>query len=223
MSETIKKLYREFKLSSVAVDNATSVFLLTFMILLFGIQSYQNMPKEQYPDASLPTVFINTPYFGNSAEEVENLVTRPLEKEINSITGIKTLRSTSIQDFSVLIAEFDSDMEIDDAVRKTKDAVDKAKSELPGDLDEDPSVEEINFAEIPIVTVNVSGQYNMDDLRKYAEYLEDKIEEIKEVSDVQLKGALDREVKINVDLIKMQSLKLNFNDIETAIARENVT
>ncbi len=223
MSKKIIQKFREFKLSSVAVDNGTSVFLITFMILLFGVQSYQRMPKEQYPDASMPTVFINTPYFGNSAEEIENLVTRPLEKEINSIVGIKSLTSTSIQDFSVMVAEFDSEMEIELAVRKTKDAVDKAKSELPTDLDQDPSVEELNFSEIPIVTVNVSGQYKMDDLRSYAEYLEDKIEDIKEVSEVQLKGALDREVKINVDLIKMQALKLNFDDIENAIARENVT
>ena len=223
MIDKIKQQFREFKFSSVAVDNGTSIFLLTFMILLFGIQSYQRMPKEQYPDASLPTVYINTPYFGNSAEEIENLITRPLEKEVNSITGLKSLSSTSIQDFSVMIAEFDSDMEIESAVRKTKDAVDKAKQELPTDLDQDPSVEEINFSEFPIVTVNVSGEYNMDDLRSYAEYLEDKIEEIKEVSEVQMKGALEREVKINVDLIKMQSLKIGFDDIENAVARENMT
>lgn len=214
---------REFKFSSVAVDNGTSIFILTFMILLFGIESYQMMPKEQYPDASLPTVYINTPYFGNSAEEIESLVSRPLEKEINSINGIKNVKSTSIQDFSVIIAEFDSDIEIDVAVRKTKDAVDKAKSELPTDLDQDPLVEEINFSEIPIVTVNVSGNYLMDDLRNYAEYLQERIENIKEISEAEMKGALEREVKINVDLIKMQSLKVSFQDIENAVSSENIT
>ena len=214
---------REFRISSVAVDNATSVFLITLMIFLFGLQSYQNMPKEQYPDASLPTVYINTPYFGNSAEEIENLISRPLEKEITSISGIKEVQSTCVQDFSIIIAEFDSDMDIDVAVQKTKDAVDKAKKELPNDIDQDPLVEEINFSEIPIVTVNVSGDYSMDDLREYAEYIQDKLEDIPEVSEAQMKGALEREVKINVDLIRMQSLKVSFNDIENAIARENIT
>jgi len=222
MKKIIEEL-REFKLSSVAVDNATSIFLITIMIFLFGLQSYQTMPKEQYPDASLPTVYINTPYFGNSAEEIENLITRPIEKELTSISGIKEVQSTCVQDFSIIIAEFDSDMDIDLAVQKTKDAVDKAKKELPNDLDQDPIVEEINFSEIPIVTVNISGDYPMDDLREYAEFIQDRLEDIPEVSEAEMKGALEREVKINVDLIRMQSLKIGFMDIENAIARENIT
>ena len=222
MSKLSTKL-REFKLSSIAIDNGTSVFLLTFMILLFGIQSYNLMPKEQYPDASMPTVFINTPYFGNSAEEIENLIARPIEKELNSLTGLKTLTSSSIQDFSIMIAEFGSDIDIEIAVQKVKDAVDKAKSELPNDLDQDPLVEEMNFSEIPIVTINISGQFPMDELRDYAEYIQDEVENISEVSEAVMKGALEREVKVNIDLIKMQALRVSFNDIENAIARENVT
>lgn len=222
MKKLIEEL-REFKLSSVAVDNGTSVFLITLMILIFGLQSYKRMPKEQYPDASLPTVYINTPYFGNSAEEIENLISRPLEKEISSVSGVKEVQSTCVQDFSIIIAEFESDVDIDLAVQKTKDAVDKAKKELPTDLDQDPLVEEINFSEIPIVTVNISGDYSMDDLRNYAEYIQDRLEDIPEVSEAEMKGALEREVKVNVDLLKMQSLKVSFMDIENAIARENVT
>ena len=221
--EKIKEKLREFGLTSLAVDNATSVFLIALMILLFGVSSYQSMPKEQYPEASLPTVYINTPYFGNSAEEIENLVSRPLEKEIESINGIKYVTSTSIQDFSVIICEFDADLDIDDAVRKVKDAVDKAKSELPNDLDEDPTVLEVNFSDIPIVTVNVSGDYGPDELREYAEYLQDEIEAIKEINKVDLKGSLEREVQINVDMHKMQSLRVSFGDIANAIQSENLT
>lgn len=214
---------REFKISSVAVDNGTSVFLVAFMILLFGLQAYKNMPKEQYPEASLPTVYINTPYFGNSAEEIENLIARPIEQEVSSIVGLKNVTSTCVQDFSVMIAEFDSDIDIDIAVQKTKDAVDRAKKELPTDLDQDPSVLEVNFSEIPIVTVNISGDYSMDDLRNYAEYIQDKLEDIPEISEAEMKGALEREIKINIDLLKMQALKVAFGDVETAIARENIT
>ena len=183
--EILKDKLREFGLSSFAVDNATSIFLVSIMIFLFGISSYTSIPKEQFPEASLPTVYINTPYFGNSAEEIENLISRPLEKEIESISGLKTINSTSIQDFSVMIAEFDADMEIEDAVRKVKDAVDTAKPELPNDLDQEPTVLEIKFSDIPIVSINVSGDYGQDELREYAEYIQDRVEALKEINKVE--------------------------------------
>ena len=219
----MKNKLKEFGLTSLAIDNATSVFLVSFMILLFGLQSYQNMPKQQYPDASMPTIFVNTPYFGNSAEEIENLISRPIEKELEGVEGIKSVNSTSIQDFSVIVAEFEASLEMSEVLRKTKDAVDKAKSELPTDLKQDPEILEINFSEIPIVTVNVSGDYSPDELRAYAEQLKNKIELIKEVSKVQMRGQQEREMKIDVDLNKMQSLKVSFTDIENAVKTENLT
>ncbi|MBV6655773.1 MAG: efflux RND transporter permease subunit, partial [Mameliella sp.] len=214
---------RQFSLSTLAVDNGTSVFILTLMILIFGIQSYQDMPKEQFPEVDWPTVYINTPYFGNSAADIENLVTRPIEKELQSITGIKDIKSTSIQDYSVITAEFSADMDLDDAVRKVKDAVDKAKSDLPSDLDQDPTVLDINLSEIPIVTVNISGDYTNDELRSYAEFLQDEIETLDEISEVELKGAREREVKVDIDLPKMESMQVSFQDIENAIRSENIT
>lgn len=221
--ESIKNKLREFKLSSFAVDNGTSIFLVTLMILIFGIQSYQSMPKEQYPDASMPTIYVNTPYFGNSAEEIESLITKELEKEIEGIAEIKSVRGTSVQDFSIIIAEFSSDIDIDDALRKTKDAVDKAKSNLPNDLTQDPLVQEIAFADLPIVTINVSGNYGMDDLKTYAEYIQDRVERIKQINRVDMKGAQDREIRVDVDLVKMMSMQVSFQDIENAIASENLT
>ncbi|MFT4970874.1 MAG: multidrug efflux pump, partial [Saprospiraceae bacterium] len=218
-----EKDLRTFSFSNFAVDNATSIFLLTFMILFFGVYSYQEMPKEQYPEASLPLIFVNTPYFGNSAPDIESLITRPIEKELQSLNGIKTIRSTSIQDFSIVTAEFVSDVDFDLAVRKVKDAVDLAKSELPTDLDNDPIVQEVNFSDLPIVTVNVSGNYPPAILKKYAEILEDEIEDIREVSGVEMKGDLENEVKINVDFLKMESMQISFFDLENAIASENIT
>lgn len=219
-----KKGLREFSLSSLAVDNAISVFILAAMILIFGVVAYDRMPKEQFPEVDFPTIYINTPYFGNSAEDIENLVTRPIEKELQSISGIKDIRSTSIQDFSVITAEFESDMELDEASRKVKDAVDKAKPELPSDLDQEPSVLDINLSEIPIVTINISGQYSNDELRQFAELLEDRIEDqVEEISEVELRGAMEREVKVDMDLLKMESMEVSFNDVANAIASENVT
>ena len=223
MANKIQEARREFKLTSLAVDNSTSVFLLAFMILLFGVVSYDQMPKEQYPDASFPTVYINTPYFGNSAKDIEDLITRPIEKELQQLTGIKDIRSTSIQDFSVITAEFIAEMDMEEVLRKVKDAVDLAKSELPSDLDEEPLVLELNASEFPIMTVNLSGPFTMDELREYAEYLEDEIEDIDEISKVEVKGVLEREVKIDMDLFKMQSLQVSFGDVENAIAMENMT
>ena len=225
MSEPIKIIdkLREFKLTNFAVDNATSIFLLAFMIMLFGVRSYLAIPKAQYPDAYLPNIFINTPYFGNSAPDIENLITKPIEDELSTINGLKEIRSNSLQDFSVIIAEFGSDLTIDEALVKVKDAVDRAKSELPNDLDQEPIIQEIAFADFPILTINMSGPFTMDQLRNYAEDLQDEIEDVKEVSKVVMKGALEREVKIDVDLIKMQSLRLSFRDIENAIASENIS
>lgn len=217
------KKYKIFGLTNLSLENSTSVILITGMIFLLGFLSYTSMPKEQFPEASLPTAYVNTPYFGNSAEEIENLITRPLEKQLENISGIKDVTSTSIQDFSVIVAQFEADQDNESVIRKVKDAVDKAKVDLPDDLKEDPSVLEINFSEIPIITVNISGNYSNDDLKKYAEYVQDRIENIKQVSKVVLKGSLDREVKIDVDLFKMQSLKVSFGDIQNAVSSENIT
>ena len=222
MSNKIKEQLRKFGLTELAVDNSTSVFILTFMILFFGFRSYIDMPKEAYPEASFPALFVNTVYFGNAASDIENLVTRPLEKEIAGISGLKKVTSSSLQDYSLITAEFNSDEDMSDALRKVKDAVDKAKSELPNDLTSDPEVIEVNFSELPIMTVNLSGDFSNKELRSYAEYLQDEIEDLSEVSEVELKGALEREVKIDVDLPKMESLKVNFGDIENAIRSENM-
>lgn len=225
MSQEKKKLYRSFGPSNFAVDNAISMFLLTGIIFLFGAQSYLTMPKEAFPEIVIPTIYVGTTYSGNSAEDMEKLVTIPLEKEIGSITGIKKLEATSIQDFSNIIVEFNTNVEVEKALREVKDAVDKAKNDadFPQDLTAGPDVFEINFSEFPILTVNISGRYTEDELRQYGEYLQDEIEKLSEISEVKLKGTSDKEVKIDVDWFKMQSRKLSFNDIANAISMENLT
>ena len=214
---------RLFGLSTFAVDNAISIFLLAFVILIMGVSAYQQIPKEQFPEVDFPTVYVNTPYFGNSAEDIESLVTRPIEREIQSVRGVKDIRSTSIQDYSVITVEFESDVDIDDATRKVKDAIDKAKGDLPNDLDAEPTVLDINLSEIPIITVNVSGNYSNEELKEYAELVKEDIEELDQISEVDLKGSVEREVKVDVDLAKMQAVGLTFRDIESAISSENIT
>ncbi len=223
MAEQNKKSIRNFLLSSTAVDNATSVLLLSIMILSFGILAYRSMPKEQFPEITFPQIFINTVYFGNSAEDIENLITRPIEKELQSISGIKEIRSTSLQDYSVIMAEFRTDIPIETALRRVKDAVDAAKATLPGDLDSDPVIEDVNFSEFPIMTINLSGDYSNDRLKAFAEQLQEVIEDLKEISSVEIKGVLDREIKIDLDPYQMASREVSFADVQNAIASENLT
>ncbi|MEM9527072.1 MAG: efflux RND transporter permease subunit, partial [Bacteroidota bacterium] len=214
---------RTFGITNLSVDNATSVFLLAIMILIFGLYAYDQVPKEQFPEVEFPQVYINTPYFGNSAADIESLVTRPIEKELQGVDGVKVIRSTSVQDFSVITVEFNSDEDFDDALRRTKDAVDQAKAELPSDLDTDPTVLEINLSELPIVTVNMSGDFPPEELRRYAELMQDELEDVDGVNAVNLKGIQEREIEIAVDVRKMESLQISFQDVENAIGGENLT
>ena len=214
---------RNFWLTDLAVGNGTSVFLITLMIFIFGLVAYQVIPKEQFPEITLPTVFINTPYPGNAAEDIENLVTRPIERELQSVTGIKDISSSSAQDFSIVIAEFNSDEDIEAALRRVKDAVDKARTELPNDLPSDPLIQDINFAEIPIITINVAGDFPNDVLLDYAEEIEDRVEAIDEVARAEIQGDQERQVRVDLDLPKMQSLEVSFNEVAQAIQTENLT
>lgn len=225
MSQNKKKLYRRFAPTDFAVDNTISMFLLTAIIIFFGVQSYLTMPKEAFPEIVIPTIYVGTTYSGNSAEDMEKLVTIPLEKEIASINGIKKLEGTSIQDFSNIIVEFNTNITVDEALQEVKDAVDKAKNDqdFPQDLTAGPNVFEINFSEFPIMAVNISGRYTEDELRAYAEFLQDDIEKLPEISEVKLKGTSEKEIKINVDWFGMQSRKVSFNDIANAISMENLT
>ena len=214
---------REFGLSSVSVNNRTSVIILTFIIAILGIVSYITMPKESFPEVVFPTIYVGTPYPGNSPVDMENLITRPIEKEIKGINGIKNIKSTSIQDYSTIIIEFVPEVEIPKALQDVKDAVDRAKSELPTDLDQDPNVFEINISELPIMYINISGDYSIDELKFYAEYLQDEIEALSEIQEANISGALEREIRIDADPYRMDAMEVTFSDIADAVAAENVT
>ncbi|MEN2284429.1 efflux RND transporter permease subunit [Algoriphagus sp. SE2] len=214
---------REFGLSSLSVDNSTSVVILTLIITVLGLSAYRSMPKESFPEIVIPTVYVGTPYPGNSPIDIENLITRPIEKELKSLNDIKDITSTSVQDFSSIVVEFNPGVEISKAIQDVKDAVDKSKSELPTDLDQDPNVLEINTSDFPIMNVNISGNYSEAELKKFGEYLEDEIEKLAEISKADLAGTVEREIQINADPYKMEAVGVSFNDIAQAIQTENVT
>lgn len=218
----MKDIFKEFKPSSWAIDNRISIFVITIIIIVAGIMSYMSIAKEKFPDIELPTIVVETIYPGTSPADMENLVTRHIEKEAKAMSGVKKITSHSYQDFSVIIVEFNTDVTIEDAKQKVKDAVDKAKPDLPSDLPNPPTVNDINFADFPILYVNLSGDFDLARLKKYADDLKDKIEGLPEITRVDEVGALDREIQINVDMYKMQAAQFTMNDIERAVASENL-
>ncbi len=218
-----QKVEKEFWLSSFSLDNKTSVFVLTFILVIMGVFSYVTLPKENFPEVEEPKIYIGVAYPGNSPEDMESLVSRPIEKELNVISDVEEITSNSVQDYTNIIATFRADMESEEALQKAKDAVDKAKSELPNDLPNEPDVFEMDFSEFPILNINLAGNYSVDELKEYAEYLEDEIEKVPEISKVEIRGIDDKEVKIKVNPYEMESRKISFGDIENAIRAENLT
>jgi multidrug efflux pump len=219
----LKEKFKEFKPTSWAISNKTSIYLMILFVSLIGIYQFLTLPKEQFPDIVIPTIYVQTMYVGNSPKDIENLVTRPIEKQLKGITGAKInkITSTSLQDFSAIIVEFNTDVKTEVALQKTKDAVDKAKKDLPTDLTAEPNVQEVSFSEQPIMFVNLSGDYNMVSLKKFADDAKDKLEELPQITRVDIVGAPEREFQINVDNYKMQSANVTFDDIANAVQREN--
>tara|TARA_B100000497_G_scaffold33757_1_gene39633 strand:+ start:11257 stop:14700 length:3444 start_codon:yes stop_codon:yes gene_type:complete len=223
MSKKINEIIKEFRLSSWAVNNKISVYVIIGIITFIGINSYDTMPKESFPEVKQPIVYINTAYPGNSPLDMENLVCRPIEKEINTISGLKKLTSTNIQDFSIIVAEFELSVKGEKAVLEVKDAIDRAKIDLPNDLPADPSVMEMDFSEFPVMNVNVSGDYPQNKLKEYAEHLQDEIENLSAISSVDITGLSEEELEVSIDRVKMEALEISLYDVESAIVNENVT
>ncbi len=221
--EKKKGVIRQFGISSLSVDNQTSVVILVLIISVLGIMAYRTMPKESFPEIVIPTVYVGTAYPGNSPVDMENLITRPIEKELKSINNVKDIKSTSVQDFSSIVVEFNPGVEISKAIQDVKDAVDKSKSELPNDLDQDPDVIEVNTSDFPIMNVNISGNYTEEELKIYGEYLEDEIEKLAEISKAELRGTIEREIRIDADIYKMEAMGVSFSDISEAVGQENIT
>lgn len=214
---------KEFKPSSWAIDNKITVYIVTIIICIIGIRSYITLPKEQFPDITVPTIYINTINGGNSPTNIENTITKPIEKRLKGISGIKKFNSTSLQDVSVIVVEFRTDVKVDIAKSKVKDAVDEARADMPQNLTREPIIKEIAFSEIPIMYINIAGNYDLKQLKKYAEDLQDKVEGLKEINEVKLVGALTREIQVNIDVYKLQAAQLNISDVSNAIAQENLT
>jgi multidrug efflux pump subunit AcrB len=214
--------YKEFGLTSLAIRNPISVLVIIVLIIVMGISSYVTIPKESSPEITIPIIAVSAVYPGASPDDVESLITQPIEQELATIGDIKNLTSTSVEGYSSITVEFEAGADMDEALQQVREKVDLAKPELPAIVDE-PMVMEFNISEFPIMQVNISGEYNQVRLKEVAEELQERLESIPSILEVTLSGGLEREVQINVDLPRLKYYNLSFSDVVDAIVFENIT
>ncbi|HET8838002.1 MAG TPA: efflux RND transporter permease subunit, partial [Flavobacteriaceae bacterium] len=225
----IEKNDKRFGLSSWAIDNSTTVFVIIAIIIVGGLLSYYSMPREAFPEISETKIYVSSVNPGNSAVDVERFITEPLEEEFKDISGVRDISSTTLQDYSIIIVEFEEDVEVPVAKQLVKDKVDQAKAEttwptLDSGAKVEPNVFDLNISEeFPILNINLTGDFPTQQLKDYAEYLQDKIELLPEIKEATIRGAEDKEVEIAVNIYKMSASQVSFNDIVNAVKSENIT
>ncbi len=209
-------------ITDFALRHRLTVFVLMFVLVVLGSYAYISLPRESFPDVTIPYIIVTTTYSGVSPADIESLLTKKIEKELQGLDDVKEILSTSYEGASVITIEFMVGTDINDALQKVKDKVDLAKPELPEDADE-PMVKEINVADFPIMIIAFSGDYSLVKLKDIAEDMEEEIEAIAGVLDVDVVGGLDREVKVDIDPVRMRKYDISYDDIIGTIASENVT
>lgn len=228
MSKQKKNADKEFGLSSWAIDNPSVIYVMIALFLIIGYQGYQSMPREDYPEIVETKIYVSTPYPGNTAEDIERLLTDPLEDRLKDVSNVVEIISTSQEDYSIITVEFDEDITVEQAKQKVKDEVDgeKASEDWPtfNGAKVEPNIFDLNLAEsFPIMNVNFTGDYPVEKLKEFAEYLEEEIENLPEIKQVDIRGAQKKEVEVAVDVYKMMAAKVNFQDVIGAISNGNMT
>ncbi len=207
--------------SDVAVKNRISVVVLAVIILIVGTYSYLSLPRESDPDITIPHVFVNTDYRGVSASDIETSITIKIEKKLKGLDRVKNIKSVSSEGLSQIDIEFIPGTEIDEVLPKVKDKVDEAMADLPSDLENDPSVYEVNFSELPIIVFSLSGTCGPRCLKKLADDLKDDIEAIPGILEAEVTGGLEREIRIEVDPDKLAYYRIPITVLQQTVASEN--
>lgn len=215
--------FKEFKISSLSIDNRTTVYLLTVLVTIIGVYSYLILPKESFPEVEIPIFNVVTIYAGASPADIENVITRPIEQELKGIDGIDQISSVSKQATSIITVEFQTNKNKLVAQQEVNDAVDNARAELPAQLTQEPQVNDFNIADQPILNINLSGNFDLVELKAFADEIQDGIESLSDVNEAEIIGALEREIQINVDLTKMDASGIVFRDIREAVQNKNLT
>jgi len=228
MKKAEKNSNKEFKWASWAIDNPTIIYVMIALFFTVGISSYFAMPREEFPEVVETKIYISTVYPGNTAEDIERLIVDPLEKRIKAISGVVESTSTSSEDYGMIIVEFEESVSIQEAKVRVQNEVDveKASEDWPvfNGAKVEPNVFDLNISESqPIMNVNLKGDYTSIQLKAYAEYLEELIEDLPQIKEVDIRGAQDMEVEVALDVYKMMASKVSFNDVIGAIGNGNMT
>lgn len=228
MTKKKSKTIKEFFLSSWAIDNRTIIYVIIAMILFSGITAYLEMPRENFPEVKETKIYVSTLFPGNTAEDMEKLITTPLEDQLKNVSNVVDITSTSQEDYSMIVVEFDESISVDDALQKVKDKSDgeKATEDWPtfNGAKVEPNIFDLNISEeLPIMNINISGDYPVQQLKAFGEYLEDRIEDLPEIKQVDIRGAQDMEVEVAVDIYQMMAAKVSFSDVINSIQNGNVT
>lgn len=228
MTKDQKKVNKEFPLSSWAINNSTTIYVLIALILFLGIKAFYNMPRENFPEVNETKIYVSSAFPGNTAEDVEKLITDPLEDKLKTVSNVVEITSTSQEDFSMVVVEFDENITVDQAKQKVKDEIDTETSSEDWPTFNGAKIEPNVFAlsmseEMPILNVNISGDYPVERLKEFAEYLQDDIEDLPEIKQADIRGAQEKEVEVAVDIYKMMAAQVSFNDVINAINGGNVT
>ena len=224
----MNKKNKEFFLSSWAINNKTIIYVLMTIFLVSGITAYKTMPRELFPEINSSNIFVTTIFPGNNAEEIEKLITDPLEQEIKGVIGLIEIESTSSEGISIINIEFDDDIPTEVARLRVKDLVDNVTvgDDWPtfNNAKVDPNIFEFDIAErFPVLNISLVGDYKVEELKEYAEYLDTRIERLPQVKTVEVRGIQDFEFEIAVNPYKMKATKTSFGNIINAISQENIT
>lgn len=207
-------------MTKFAVKNPVTILVLAALLLLAATMSYMSLPRESFPEIKIPYVFVNTVYPGASPQDIEKLVTEKIEDKLEGMDGVKKVTSQSMESVSAIQVEFNTDVDVETALRRVKDKVDMAKSDLPDDA-EDPMVQELNFSNIPIFIVSLTADYEMDRLEQVADALENRLSTIPGVLEAKVTGKQEKEVAIDVDPAKLATYGLALRDVSGAIQAQH--
>ena len=224
----MNKVDKEFKPSVWAISKSNIIYFLMFIFLAFGINAYNTLPREDFPEIITSEVFISTINPGNTPEDIERFITVPLEEAVKGVSNLVDVKSTSLENYSIISLEFDEEIDIELAKQKVRDQIDSVISgeDWPtfNNVKVEPDILSMSLAEeMPILNVNIQGDYPTEQLKTYAEILEDRIEKLDEIKEVDILGAQDEEIEVAVDIKKMTASKVSFEDILSAIAFGNRT
>ncbi|GET45554.1 efflux RND transporter permease subunit [Capnocytophaga felis] len=219
---------KEFKMSSWAIDNKFTIYVMIFIFFLAGTLAYMGMPRESFPEIKDTKIYISVVYPGNTAEDIERLIIDPLEDKLKGISHVKKIESSSQEDYGMITLEFTEKITIESALQKVKDEVDKEVSseDWPtfNGAKVEPNVFDITISEfIPILNVNIAGNYPTAKLKEFAEQMQKKIESLPEIKEATIRGAQEKEVEVAIDMYKMMASRVSIDDVINAIGRGNVT